>query len=325
MKAEGHDPAILLVSEEPFLLKEREERICDDLIPPESRDLNLLALYGWEADAARAVEFLQTMPFLAGCRLMVIREIQAMKDQKLILEYLRDPNPASCLLMTSSELKKKDSGFKTISALAKTFELRKPSGSAMVKWVEKRFAGLGKSIDPEFAEILVQIAGSDMSLLASEIMKIVIGSGEKGWIAQEDLSVSVPGGVKAVFGFLDAVGDGDRLKAMAALKNLLDNDNPPEYLVHMLAWHYRQLLKGRDLVDSGFKPDQAAEKMGKRYGFKDKFARHLGRATGKDLVRAMKTLSNYDLELKRGRIPDEVLLDRLVLDLFLGGHGVDPF
>ena len=56
--------------------------------------------------------------------------------------------------------------------------------------------------------------------------------------------------------------------------------------------------------------------MGKRYGLKDKFARHLGRATAMDLVRAMQTLFSYDLELKRGQIPKEILLDRLVLDLF---------
>jgi DNA polymerase-3 subunit delta len=314
---DGHDPAILLISEEPFLLKEREDRILDSLVPPESRDLNLLILYGWEAGPSDVVEFLQTMPFLSDCRLLILREVHTLKDHKPVLEYLANPNPSSCLLMTSSEMKKKDSRFKAISALANSSELRKPSGRAMVKWVENRFAESGKSIESGLAEILVQIAGSDMTILASEIMKVVLSSGENSKITQEDLAVSVPGGVEAVFSLLDAVGDGDRSKAVSSLKKLIENDNPPEYLIHMLAWHYRQLLRGVDLVDSGLKPSQAAEKMGKRYGLKDKFARHLGRATGKDLARAMKALSSYDLELKRGRIPSDILLDRLVLDLLL--------
>lgn len=313
----GHDPAILLVSEEPYLLREREDQIRDSLVPPESRDLNMLALYGWEAGATEIVEFLQTMPFLADCRLLVLREVHTLKDSKPVMEYLKDPNPSSCFLMTSSEMKKRDSRYKAISALAKSSELRKPFGKSMVKWVENRFGKAGKFVEPELAEVLIQVTGSDMTILASEIEKVVLASGENRKITQEDLAVSVPGGVEIVFNLLDAVGDGDKTKAMTALKKLLDSDNPPEYLIHMLAWHYRQLLRGMDLVEKGLKPIQAAEKMGKRYGLKDKYARHLGRATGKGLVRAMNTLFSYDLELKRGQVPDETLLDRLVLDLFL--------
>lgn len=231
----GHDPAILLISEEQYLLKEREDQIRDSLVGPENRDLNFLVLYGWETGANDVVEFLQTMPFLADCRLLILREVQTLKDHKPVMEYLANPNPASCLLMTSSELKKKDSRFKAISALANTSELRKPAGRAMVKWVENRFAESGKSIEYDLAEILVQIMGGDMTLLASEIAKVSIGSGENRQITQEDLAVSVPGGVEAVFSLLDAVGDGDRSRAMSALKNLLENDNPPEYLIHMLA------------------------------------------------------------------------------------------
>lgn len=312
----GREPAILLISEEPYLLEEREVQIRDRLVPPESRDLNLLVLYGWEAGAVEVVEFLQTLPFLADYRLLILREVQTLKDHKPVMEYLKNPNPSSCLLMTSSELKRKDSRFKAISALANFYELKKPLGQAMVRWVENRFAEAGKSIEAGLAEVLVQITGSDMTILASEIEKVVLASGENRQIDREDLAVSVPGGVEAVFNLLDAVGDGDRSRAMSSLKKLLDGDNPPEYLIHMLAWHYRQLLRGLDLVDSGLKPLQAAERMGKRYGLKDKFARHLGRATAKGVVRAMQTLSSYDLELKRGQIPKEILLDRLVLDLF---------
>ena len=90
----GQDPAILLVSEEPFLLKEREGQIRDSLIPPEGRDLNLLVLYGWEAGPGDIIEFLQTMPFLADCRLLVLREIQTLKDYKPVLEYLENPKKA---------------------------------------------------------------------------------------------------------------------------------------------------------------------------------------------------------------------------------------
>ena len=312
----GHDPAVLLISQEPFLLREQEERIREKLVPPGTRDLNYLILYGWEAGITQIVEFLQTMPFLGDCRLLVLREVQSLKEYKKLIDYLKDPNPSSCLFMTSSELKRKDPRFKAISPFARTSELKKPSAPGMTNWVVKRFEQSGKSIDKELADILVQIAGEDMSILATEISKVSLSSGDRGQIIREDLSVSVPGGVEVVFNFLDAVGDGDRLKAVVAGKKLLADGNPPEYLVHMLAWHYRQLIKGRELIDSGLSPQKAAEQMGKRYpALRDKFARHIRRATEERLIRSMRTLSACDLELKRGRIPDGIVLDRLVLDL----------
>ena len=46
-----------------------------------------------------------------------------------------------------------------------------------------------------------------MTILASEIDKVVICSGDHEGISGEDLAVSVPGGVEVVFSLLDAVGD----------------------------------------------------------------------------------------------------------------------
>ena len=277
----GDPAAILLVSQEPFLLREREDKIRDQLVPPESRDLNFLALYGWEAGIGQVVEFLQTLPFLAEKRLLVLREVQSFGDVQQLLPYLQDPNPTSCLLMTSSEIKKKDSLYKSLSRFADVFELKKPGAERMADWVVERFGRHGKTIDRDLADTLVQTAGGDMSILQTEIEKVVSSSGEGKAITAEDLSVSVPGGVEVVFNFLDALGEGDHLRAMTAARRLLEHGGKPEYLIHMIAWHYRQLIRGRALADSGLSERQAAEKMGKRYpAVRDKFARQVGRATG---------------------------------------------
>ena len=323
-KPEGYDPVIFLVSQEHFLLKEREGQIRDRLVPRESRDLNFQILYGWEAEVTRVVEFLQTMPFLAEKRLLVIREVQTFEEVNHLDAYMKDPNPASCLLMTSSELKKKDPLYRKLSRLARVSEVRKPGEDKLADWVVERFAAAGKAIEKDLADALVQTAAGDMAILATEIQKIVSGSGEADTISKDDLSVSVPGGVEVVFNFLDALGEGDHPKAMAAQKKLLDHGNKPEYLVHMMAWHFRQLIRGRDHMDSGLNPRQAAEKMGKKYPeAREKFARQIRRATSEGLIQALEILSGYDLELKRGGIPERMVLDRLVLDLLRGGSRVD--
>lgn len=307
-----------MISSEPFLLEEAERDLRDRLIQPAERDLNYLALYGWEADPGNVLEFLQTLPFLGDRRLLVLREIQKFDEWKQLSGYLEDPNPASVLLMTSSELKRTSAQFKNLSTFAEVIELRRPYGKNLVKWVGDRFGKAGKSIEPHLSEILVQIAGDDLGILSSEIEKVVLSAGDSDQISHEDLSVSVPGGVEIVFNFLDALGDQNGTRAVSSLKTLLMNDSQPEYLVHMMAWHYRQLLKGSELMKSGLSPEQAAVKMGKKYpGLKEKFARQIKRAEESALVRALESLAECDRELKRGQIPSGILLDRLVLELLV--------
>ncbi len=309
-------PAILMVSPEPLLLMEAEKDLRARLIPPGEQTLNYMMLYGWEARLGDILEFLQTLPFLGDRRLLVVREVQDFKEWKQLVDYLKDPNPKSLFLMTSSELKKSSAQFKLLSSYAGVSELRRPYGKALVKWVGDRIGKSGKSIDSQLSEVLIQIAGEDLGILATEIDKVILSSGDGNKIMQEDLSVSVPGGVEVIFNLLDALGDQNGSKAMSSLRSLLMSDSPPEYLVHMMAWHYRQLLRGKELVKSGLSPTQAAVKMGKKYsGLKEKFARQVGRATENDLVRALKVLAEYDRALKQGRIPSGTLLDRLVLEL----------
>ena len=311
-------PAVLLISSEPFLLVEAEREMRDRLILPEERDLNYLQLYGWEARLADVLQFLQTMPFLGNRRLLVIREIHKFEEWKSLLGYLEDPNPASSLLMTSSELKKSNAQFKSLSSNCEASELRRPYGKALTGWVRNRFSSAGKSIDQELVEVLIQIIGDDLGILSTEIEKIVLSSGNRDAISRDDLSVSVPGGVEIIFNLLDALGDGNGARALASLKTLLMSDSPPEYIVHMMAWHYRQLLRGKELTTAGLSPGDAAVKMGKRYsGLKEKFARQIRRASQKNIVKALEVLSECDRELKRGQISSEVLLDRLVLELLV--------
>ncbi len=309
-------PATLVISTEPYLLAQAEQETIDRLVPPENRDLNLKVLYGWETDLGTVVEFLQTLPFLGDRRLLVLREVHKLPDYKELTSYLKDPNPSSTLFMTSSEMKKSESGYRTLSACCDASELRRPYGRSLVSWVRARFRSQGKEIEPALCELLVQVSGDNLGLLATEIDKIALSSGDSGSIAAEDLDVSVPGGVEVIFNFLDALGDGDLSRALGSLKTLLDNDNAPEYIVHMMAWHYRQLIRGKDLVMSGLSPGEAAVKMGKRYpALKEKFTRHMRRVKDSDLVRALDILATADLMLKRGRIPEVTVLDKMVLEL----------
>lgn len=314
--ASGIPRVNLLVSGETFLLREAEDELRRQILPEDTGGMNSLTVYGWDIDAARAIEFLQTMPFLAECRLLVIREIQKTGEWKSLIPYLQDPNPSSYLIMTSSELKKKDAAYKALAAHAKLRELRKPYSNAMAGWVVKRFKSRGIKIDGGLAEVLVSVAGDNLSDLANEIDKVSLHADDRKEIRQEDLDVVMPGGVSTVFNLLDALGDGRKREALLAVERLMETEGRPEAIIHMVARHYRQLLRGWALVEGGASPAQAARGVGIAYkNLQEKFARHLRRADIKVLERSMAAVSKCDRELKTGQTPGRLLLEKLTLEL----------
>lgn len=312
------DPAYLFISSEPLLLNEAVADLRDRAIPPENRDLNYLALYGWDAEIGTVLEFLQTIPFLADRRMLEIREIQKLSDWKKLLDYLKDPNPQSCLVMTSSELKRKDPAFKALSRHSRASELKRPHDNALAGWVVKRFHESGKRIDHDLARMLVMIAGSSLSSLSTEVEKLVLHAGERDVIEEADLDASLPGGVETVFSLLDAIGDGDGPHAMICLKRLMESGTRPEQLVHMMARHYRQLIRAGALIKSGMTPGDAAARLGIRYPkLQEKFTRQLVRAKKRDLEYDLERLSATDRLLKTSPIPEAVVMDKLLLDLLV--------
>ena len=316
LKAKG--VSRLLISAELLLINEAVEELMELLIPREARDLNYLSVYGWDAEIGSVLEFLQTLPFLSDRRLLVIHEIQEFSDWKKLLDYLKDPNPSSFLLLTSSEMDKKSAVYRSFSRLVEVPKLSRPYGKSLTGWVVKRFRAAGKGISPELAGVLIEISGTVLSSLAMEVEKVSLHAGNRDTITRDDLNASLPGGVETVFSFLDALGEGKKSQAIVCLKRLLESGAPPEFLVHMTAAHYRKLIKGKELVGTGLQPIQAAVKVGIQYpNLQEKFARQLRRARERDLESDLKSLSVCDRHIKTGSLPNEVILDKLLLDLLV--------
>lgn len=313
---DGKHPSYLIISTEPLFLKEAEDQLVENVVPAEGRDMNYLALYGWEAEPSAVEEFLQTLPFLADRRLLVLREIQSYSQWRRLVDYLKDPNPSTCLLMTSSELKKKDALYRGISPNTVVIERKRPYGKALVRWVISRFSSLGMEADEDIARTLIDVAGSGLMELSQEIEKVSLFAGDRTSVQQSDLEATVPGGVESIFSLLDAVGEGNKPAAFTLMRKLTDVGNRPEFILHMIARHHRQLLRGKSLVSGGRTALEAAGDVGIRFpGLKEKYAKQLKGITGEKLENRIRTISDCDLKLKTGSIPHEILLDKLLVDL----------
>ncbi len=311
--------ARVVVANDPYLLRQEEESLIAAAVTPERRDMDLLVLLGEEAEPGEVIEFLQSLSFFGGTRLLVVREFDQMEEWKALLPYLKDPNPSSCLLLTSSTVKGKDltTRYAALGKVAETAERKRPTGASLERWARERFAARGKEAGPEVVRGLLEAVGNDLATLDTEIEKVSLFAGGEKRLKTQHLAPSLAGAAEAViWDFLDAVAAKKLPLALSAGRSLLEAGEPLERLLPMVARTIRQLLWVKSLMGEGMRGTEAAKAAGIHHPYvQEKTVRQVSRWEEGDLVRALETASAGDLALKRGRLPADVALDALLLRL----------
>ena len=118
-----------------------------------------------------------------------------------------------------------------------------------------------------------------------------------------------------VWDLTDAIIDANERKALRVLAHLLDEGQPPQMLLFMVARQFRQLVMVKDLRERRVRQDEVlrlAAVPSFRLGALGNIA---GRYSWDALRRAYGRILDADLSVKRGLVGDEVALQVLVQDL----------
>jgi DNA polymerase-3 subunit delta len=178
-------------------------------------------------------------------------------------------------------------------------------------------------LDVDAARELADALGSDLMLMASELEKLLLYTGERGRITLGDVETMVLGAKqRSLYELTDAISAKDRPRALALLQGLLNaSDGGEESAIghlYMLARTFRQMLVilEKNVRDSraiwqalwqGFRmPPFAADdliRQARRY------------KSRRELTRALRLIARADLELRSSPPDKRLVLERLVLAL----------
>jgi DNA polymerase-3 subunit delta len=173
------------------------------------------------------------------------------------------------------------------------------------------------------ARELTDALGADLMLMASELEKLVLYTGDRRRITLGDVETMVLGAKqRSLYELTDAISAKDRPRALALLQGLLNaSDGGEESAIghlYMLARTFRQMLVilEKNVRDSraiwqalwqGFRmPPFAAEdliRQARRY------------KSRRELTRALRLIARADLELRSSPPDKRLVLERLVLAL----------
>jgi DNA polymerase III subunit delta len=222
IKDHAFAPAYYLYGDDDYLKTEELQRAVDATVDPSTRDFNYEALRGAELDAETLGSTVSTPPMMADRRVVVIRDVTALKkDARAMLDkYLKSPAPDLLLMLVAPAGAKPDKGLMTSTT---AIEFRPLSGSRVPKWITYYVEHDLKTTITEGAVTLLQeAAGTDLAQLRIELDKLASFAGE-GPINEAAVSAVVgvrPG--ETMGDFLDAVARRDATSALAMLPTVLE-------------------------------------------------------------------------------------------------------
>jgi DNA polymerase-3 subunit delta len=327
-------PAYYFHGDDDFQKEAAARQLVDAAVDPATRDFNLETRRGAELDGETLASLLATPPMMAERRVIVVRDVTALKkDARAALDaYLASPAPDLVLLLLAQPDSKVDAA---LQKRCDTVDFAPPDGSRLQRWIVNHVkTALKGSITPDAADLLTSAVGNDLPTLATELEKLM--SYTQG-ATIDDAAVSAIVGVRrgeTLGDLLDRIAARDAKGALGMLDVVLAQPKTNAVTIVMaLSTQMFGIAFARASLDRGLPASRVA---GELFGFlKSGGGAYTGRPWGEataawsnavkhwpaaDLERALDSLLTADIALKESRVStDEQILTSLILTLCAGG------
>jgi DNA polymerase III subunit delta len=232
-----------------------------------------------------------------------------------ILDYLQNPSPETDLVMLGEKLGAREKLLAAVKRKGEVHDFKQPTGTALAKWAIGHAKKLGLELPEDVAGELVARCSDDKVRVMGEIEKLVLYA--EGTATLEDLEALVRPDLQSnIFGFVDALGTGDRSEALKLLEALLATGEPPLRIVYMVRRQFRLLARARSLFEEGNPRPEVASALKVPPFVAKKLEEQARRMDEGDLERALALTLDLEGGLKGGSdLADELQVELAVLKL----------
>jgi DNA polymerase-3 subunit delta len=314
-------PVYALVSTEPILLTEAIATLRARALT-QAPDFNRDEFRAGETPVERVLEAATTLPMMAPTRWVHFFDIHKLKakEHPPIISYLEKPSPTTVLCLSGNKIDGRTKlGQKLLSASA-LFSLEPPRPQDLPVWLERRARHRKLTIEPDAAQLLADLIGSDLGALDMAIDKLGSFAGADTAITSDHVETLVaPTKVDRIFKLTDAIGSRDLSRASLQLRNALGGGESALLVLAMIARQLRHLLQVKELRARGVANGDIAKQVGIRPFLVDALANQARRYEADELCTALDAVSRADVRLKSSRLDPGVILDRLLVEVISAG------
>lgn len=217
-----------------FALKAELKRLMTEFVAQHG-DLSLERIDGDETSSEQILDALQGASFLVEAKMVVVQSLGAHKELIEKIETWKENIPATTAVVLVEE--KPDRRAKYYKALQKhtTFkEFTRAAEKDLPGWVFALAKEKGGDISRADANYLVQRVGTDKSLLANELEKLITNNEKISRAQIDELCEPLP--QSTVFQLLDAAFAGNAKRTMEIYADQRKQRVEPLAIIGMIAW-----------------------------------------------------------------------------------------
>jgi DNA polymerase-3 subunit delta len=218
-------------------------------------------------------------------------------------------------VLIEGSIAKNNAAFPVFAPIARTVEFAALAKDELPAWIEAQARAKGVKLAPRAMASLAQLVGPDLWTLENELDKLAVyADGET--VEPETVALLVSAAQEArIWDLTDALVAGDERKALAAMRLLLAEGEPPQRALFMVARQYRQLVLVKDMRERGVRQDEVARAAGVPAFRLSAVGAIASRFSWPLLRDAYSRILDADLSVKRGLSEDEPALQLLVHEL----------
>lgn len=310
---------IILYGPEVFLAERKLKEIIDSYRKSQKSGLSF---YSFDAEALDLDDFknaAQTESMFAEKKLIILKNLflENEKLAKKIMDFSNDygiQDMKETVIVFLEKGNPKSKNFDDLLEKPNLFqEFKKLEGVKLTAWAKAEFEKAGAKIEPPALMYLISAAGSDLYRLKNEIDKL---TAYKKSITKKDVEELVVSDFHSdIFAVIDAIAKKDKKSSLKILNDHLEQGESEQYLLSMIVYQFRNLIKVKSLADKELKADQIAKKTGLHPFVVKKTLVSSRLFSFDDLKEIYKKLFDIDLKIKTGEIEPQTALNLFVAEL----------
>ncbi|MHC2832699.1 DNA polymerase III subunit delta [Bacillus sp. F9_6S_D1_P_5] len=316
----------LLYGTEAFFINETIKLITTEALEEEDREFNVVTYDLEEAYLEDVVEDARTLPFFGERKVLLIKSPLFLTSQKekleqnikILEEYIGEPSPFSILVFVAP-YEKLDERKKITKLLKKTADVVEANAMQVQdvqKWIVARADEVHVHIDNAAVSLLLELVGSNVTMLVKEMDKLTLYVGMGGEVTPKLVAELVPKSVEQnVFALTEKVVKKDIAGAMQILDGLFTQQEEPIKLLALLVSQFRLLHQVKELQQRGYGQNQIASHIGV-HPYRVKLAMNQTKFFSfEELKKVIIELAEADYSMKTGKMDKKLVLEFFLMRL----------
>lgn len=321
--SKGAAPPVALVFGEERLLVDKAVRMLVEAATDDADDplaVKRLDLGESSTEVRDVIGACRSMGLFASRQAVLVRGAEVLgrsdANKAEIQSYLESPDPQTTLILVANQINRSTTLYKTVKATGVALEFTTPREWELPKWLLGQAHAMGHDMNESTARLVADLAGGTLQglRLVLDQLSLYVGHGAPitGEVVEELLA---PTRSHNVFELVDAVGERRMPAALRHLHSMLEHREPALRILAMLVRHFRQLWQVAEARASGATMDATQKRLKMRPFVIKKLWNQSNRFDANGLRRAYDQLYRANLRLKSTGVDDQLVMERLVMDL----------